>query len=168
MDPQRQQYLVWLSLMAISLVFSGLLVLAGVNAGRACAQTVTPTVLTVDQVLSQPYHFLNQQVAVSGEVADVQCSHAFALKGHLVRPGLLLVLNDETAETKVPLNKGQRVQVWGWMRLLSRQEARALEKELSPDLRGEELLALCANHPYILALQIKPQAMKEGANPSPQ
>jgi len=145
------------ALMALlgALVLSGILVLAGLDSGRIHAQaSAAPAVVEVDDVLSQPRRYLYGQATLRGQVSRLWGQHAFTLRSHAVRQGLLIIIATKSSG-EANLHVGQRVEVTGEVRPVARAELQAL-RPLTADVNADTLLALFSGDPYILAQEVRP------------
>ena len=159
-NPQGSQRLrlLWLILTVLALVGSILLVLAGLTANRARAEgDPVPPSLRTDDLLLEPWRFANRIVLVEGDVACALGPQAFILRCRIPARGLLVVLSEGPVWWGTRLQPGQRVSVRGVLRPLARPELQALEEALQAPMRPSERLAICANHPYVLALTMPPR-----------
>lgn len=151
MDQQGTKHVFALMALLGALILSGMLVLAGLNAGHASAATDgTPMAAEVDAILAQPRGFLLKNVSVRGEVMRVWGTHVVALHSHSVHQGLLIVLGEQSV-SEAGLRVGQRVEVTGKVRPICRAEVQALRQGLTTDVGGDSLLAIFGGDPYILA-----------------
>ncbi len=155
MDGKQRQHMIWLACLGGGIILSSLLVLEGLTASRASAAAVPELPARMaDEILTEPRHFLWRDVAVDGEVGRSISGRAFALRSRTVRQGLLVVLDEPAASAAPTVSSGRPVEVRGTVHVLTRQEVRALKKRLGVDL--DSLLATHGNHPYILALEVRP------------
>ena len=163
MAQRRGKHFRALLALASALLFSGLLVLAGLDAGRSRAHAAAaPIAAAADQVLAQPRSYLYQDATVRGQVLRLWGQHCFALSSHSVHQGLLIILDGQTA-AEANLHPGQRVEVAGQVRPVARAELQAL-RPLMADVSGDTLLALFSGDPYVLAHEVRPLA---GRSPQP-
>ncbi|HOG45472.1 MAG TPA: hypothetical protein PLJ35_12905 [Anaerolineae bacterium] len=145
----------WLVGLAGALVLSGLLVVAGLSAGRARAEVQgAPATAEASAILAQPRGYLFRSVVVRGEVIRLWGRRALALRCHSVRQGLLIVLSEHAAEAG--LRAGQTVDVSGSVRSVSRKELQALDHGRGVDADSGRLLARYGGDPYILADEVQP------------
>jgi len=140
-----------------ALALSGLLVLAGLNRGRAIAEANPASAAGVDAVLAQPRSYLYRNVTLRGQVMRLWGGHVVALRSHSVRQGLLVVLEGQSA-SEANLHAGQRVEVVGEVRPLARAELQGLGQQLTADVSRETLLGIFGGDPYILAQEVRPVA----------
>lgn len=156
-SPYSRQRAVWLMWVAGAIAFAGLLVLAGVRAQDARASGgpgLAP--LQTHDILGRPRRYLTQTVAVRGRIARVWGNRVLALRDHTVRAGLMIFLGDDSLQSQVYLREGEEVEVIGTVRVLTREEAQALERQFGANLHRDDLRATYALHPYILAQKVKP------------
>ena len=158
MNPYQRQRLVWLTCVLGGFVLCGFLVLRGV----AAAQTSTRVrqegpIQASDDVLEAPREYLHRPIAIEGQVARVLSARVVALRSRAARRGLLIILSDEAAQHTDTLREGQTVTILGIVRPLNRQELAALERQYRLEVSASALLAGYANHPYILAFEVRPR-----------
>jgi len=155
MTRRGSQHLVRLACILGGIALSSLLVFVGLAASQASAESRPRlAALGPDEALCEPRRLLFQAVTVEGEIVRVLSHRAFALRSRSVRQGLLVVLSDQAMQREALLAVGRRVVVSGTVRLLGRQEGRALEREFGLDLNRDGLPIAYGNHPYVLALEV--------------